>query len=325
KDLTSSTSEENTETTVSLNEDVTVTNTEENIIVPEGMVPVYYTVKKNESLLGIADMFNSRVSDIRNWNNIPYTTTIRVGQKLTVYVPEDKKDFYASLDTQTPLEKTTTTVSTTQNSSNSLIYHRIRRGETLNSIAKRYNVSITSIKEWNDLSGTKIYAGRNLKIYTDQPVSHYASDDDVSTHGTLYRYRVKRGDTISELAEKFGVPSSMIRKWNNISGNKLIAGKTIKIYTNESSSLGDNTTKTSSNVIYHKIKPGETISQIAELYKVSSSNIRKWNGLRSNKIIAGKTLKVYSDANIYDLPETVSTKPNGKTHVVKSGESLYSI
>src|SRR5690554_42727 len=147
KDLTSSTSEENTETTVSLNEDVTVTNTEENIIVPEGMVPVYYTVKKNESLLGIADMFNSRVSDIRNWNNIPYTTTIRVGQKLTVYVPEDKKDFYASLDTQTPLEKTTTTVSTTQNSSNSLIYHRIRRGETLNSIAKRYNVSITSIKE----------------------------------------------------------------------------------------------------------------------------------------------------------------------------------
>jgi membrane-bound lytic murein transglycosylase D len=295
--------------------------------VPEGMVPVNYHVKKNESLLSIADLFNSRVSDVRNWNNIPYTTTIRVGQKLTVYVPEDKKEFYSSLDTQTPIEKTTTSQNTVQNNTSSFIYHRIRRGETLNSIAKRYNVTIISLKDWNDLSGTKIYAGRNLKIYTDKSPSYYSSNDETTTKNSLYRYKVKRGDTISGLAEKFGVPTAKIREWNNISGNKLIAGKSIKIYTNgNTSSLGDNTTKTSSNVVYHKIKSGESISQIAELYRVSSSNIRRWNGLRSNKIIAGRTLKIYSDADVYDIPETkVTNNTKGKTHTVRKGESLYSI
>ncbi|MEJ2493550.1 MAG: LysM peptidoglycan-binding domain-containing protein, partial [Ignavibacteriaceae bacterium] len=70
-------------------------------IIPDGFVSVEYSVKKDDSLLGIADRFNSRVTDIRNWNNIPYTTTIRVGQKLTIYVPEDNKDYFASLDKST--------------------------------------------------------------------------------------------------------------------------------------------------------------------------------------------------------------------------------
>ena len=319
--------DETTDEVIVASNDVTETTVENTIVVPEGMVPVNYHVKKNESLLSIADLFNSRVSDVRNWNNIPYTTTIRVGQKLTVYVPEDKKEFYSSLDTQTPIEKTTTSQNTVQNNTSSFIYHRIRRGETLNSIAKRYNVTIISLKDWNDLSGTKIYAGRNLKIYTDKSPSYYSSNDETTTKNSLYRYKVKRGDTISGLAEKFGVPTAKIREWNNISGNKLIAGKSIKIYTNgNTSSLGDNTTKTSSNVVYHKIKSGESISQIAELYRVSSSNIRRWNGLRSNKIIAGRTLKIYSDADVYDIPETkVTNNTKGKTHTVRKGESLYSI
>ena len=327
------TTEENVIVTATDNTDLTTDNTEtttdNTVVIPEGMVPINYHVKKSESLLGIADLFNSRVSDIRNWNNISYTTTIRVGQSLTIYVPEDKKEFYASLDTQFPIEKTTTSQNTVQKNTSSFVYHRIRRGETLNSIANKYNVTIISLREWNDLSGNKIYAGRNLKIYTDKSPSNYTSNDDVSTTKTsLFRYRVKKGDTISELAEKFGVNIAMIKKWNNMSGNKLIAGKTIKIYTNEStSSLGDNTTKTSSNVVYHKIKSGETIGQIAEQYRVSSSNIRKWNGLKSNKILAGKTLKIFSDADVYDIPEKKVTKNEkpGKTYSVKSGDTLYSI
>jgi membrane-bound lytic murein transglycosylase D len=312
-----------------LTENKIETITENTVVIPEGMVPVNYHVKKNESLLTIADLFNSRVSDIRNWNNIPYTTTIAVGQNLTIYVPEDKKEFYTSLDTQSPIEKTTTSQNTVQKNTSSFVYHRIRRGETLNSIAGKYNVTITSLREWNDLSGNKIYAGTNLKIYTDKSSTNYSSNDNVTpTKTSIFRYRVKKGDTISGLAEKFGVNTAMIKKWNNLSSNKLIAGKTIKIYTNEkTSSLGDNTTKTSSNVIYHKIKSGETLGQIAEQYRVSSSNIRKWNGLKSNRILSGKTLKIYSDANVYDIPETKVNKnvKTGKTYSVKNGDTLYSI
>jgi len=291
---------------------------------PDGMAPVNYRVKKNDSLLGISDLFNTRVSDLRNWNNISYTSTIRVGQNLVIYVPEEKKEFYASLDNQSPIEKTTT--QNIQVNPDSWVYHRIRRGETLSLIASKYGVGISSLREWNDLSGNKIYAGRKLKIYTDKPSSYYADEDVSTTRTSLFRYKVKKGDTISELAEKFGVSSTLIRKWNKMSSNKLIAGKTIKIFTNESTSLGDNTTKNSANVIYHKIQIGETIGQIAELYRVSSSSVRRWNNLSSNKIIAGKTLKIYSDSDVYDIPEKKSSneKP-GKIYTVRKGDSLYSI
>ncbi len=292
-------------------------------IVPEGKVAVEYNVKKNDNLLGIADLFDTRVSDIRNWNNIPYTQTINVGQKLVVYVSNDKKEFYASLDNQSAIEKSVSKNTVTK-SSNSWVYHRIRRGENLSSIAIKYGVSLSSIKEWNNLSSSRILAGRRLKIYTDKSLSYVASNDNVSrSNNDVFRYKIKKGDTIGELAEKFGVSSNQIRNWNGIRGNNIIAGKSIKIYGgSNSSSLGDNTTKTPSNVNYYKVKSGDTIGGIAEMYKVSSSNIRRWNGLKSNKILVGQSLKVLSDEGINDLPEPTN---NGKMHKVENGESLYSI
>ncbi len=291
-------------------------------VIPEGKTPVTYTVKKGESLLGIADLFNSRVSDIRNWNDIPYTRTISVGQKLTIYVPNDKKNFYASLDNQTPVEKSITKTSSTKTSA-SYVYHRIRRGENLYSIARRYSVNVADLRDWNNVPGNKIYAGQRLKIYTDRTA--IADNTSTSPRTNLYRYRVRRGDTISELAERFGVSTSQVRTWNGLRTNRIYFGQTLKIYSHETaSSLGDNTTKSSANVNYYKIKPGDTIGGIAELYRVSASSIRKWNSLRSNKIIAGSTLKIYSDADVNDVPETPHRSVNG-LHTVKSGESLYSI
>ena len=47
-------------------------------LIPEGSVAVTYKVKNDDSLLGISDLFNSRVSDLRNWNDIPYTTQLKL-------------------------------------------------------------------------------------------------------------------------------------------------------------------------------------------------------------------------------------------------------
>ncbi len=294
-------------------------------IIPEGKVAVDYHVKKNDSLLGIADLFNSRVSDIRNWNNIPYTQTINVGQKLVIYVPEDKKEFYSSIDTQTAIEKTVAKNIAKRNNT-TYVYHRIRRGETLSTIAERYHVYASSIRRWNNLRSNRIYAGKKLKIFTHRYTNYESADENVASTSSsdVYRYKIKRGDTIGELSEKFGVSTNQIRKWNNIDGNTLIAGKTLKIYGgSDASSLGDNTTKTSANVNYYKVKKGDTIGEIAELFKVSSSSIRRWNNLRSNRIYTGQSLKVLSDNGINDLPE--ANNDGSGIHTVRSGESLYSI
>ncbi len=282
------TTEENTNGEELASNDEEVTENSNVTGVPGNTVPVTYRVKKYDSLIGIADLFNTRVTDVRNWNNIPYTATISVGQNLTIYVPQDKKDFYASLDNQTPTEKVITKNTLTKTNTSSVVYHRVRRGETLNYIASKYNVSVNDLKEWNDISGNKILTGSKLKIRSEKNYNYIASNENTvnkTTKPTVFRYRVKRGETLSELSEKFGVTSNQIKRWNGLNSNKLYAGRTIKIYSNENYGLGDNTTKSNANLNYYKIKPGDSIGGIAELYKVSAANIRSWNGLRSNKII----------------------------------------
>lgn len=327
-----------------INEENLAINETENIIeesttsvTPEGTIAVSYRVKNDDSLLGIADLFNSRVSDIRNWNNIPYTTTIIVGQELKIYVPEEMKDYYASLDKTTEIETsnnvvTTKNTKTTKNSG--IVYHKIRRGETLGLIAAKYGVSVNQLRDWNNISGNKIVSGKNLRIYPDGTTNNVAVNETKNTGITknnIYKYKVKRGDNLSEISEKFGVTVQQVKKWNNISGDNIAAGKTLKIYNSTtSSSYGDNTTKNSSNVNYYKIKPGDSIGGIAEKYGVKVSDIRNWNNISGNKIMAGSTLKIYSDANVNDIPnETTKTakniKSNQQSYTVKSGDSLYSI
>jgi membrane-bound lytic murein transglycosylase D len=118
-------------------------------------------------------------------------------------------------------------------------------------------------------------------------------------------------------------------KWNRLSTARINPGDVLKIYGRGSSSLGDNTSKTSANLNYYEVKEGDAISQIAEMYHVSISQIRRWNGLYGNRIYAGRRLKIYSDVDINDVPENkTSPKSNNtgtKSHIVTTGESLYTI
>src|ERR1035437_120942 len=301
-------------------------------IIPNGKVAVNYSVKKKDNLLAIADLFDVRVSDLRNWNNIPYTKTIGVGENITVYVPADKKEFYASLDNQTSIEKTTSKNTVAKNNK-SWVYHKVRRGENLRTIALRYGVNVYELRDWNNIHGNKIAAGKKIKILTTKNSNYIASNEKNTNKSSIYKYKVKRGDSISEIANKFGVSVANLKKWNSLTSNALNAGKSLKIFSDsKTSSLGDNTLKNSANINYYKIKAGETITAIAERYNVSTSSIRKWNNLKGNKIIAGSNLKIYSDAGVNDISDNNSTTKN-KTSVnkksgnktVKKSENYYSV
>ena len=90
-------------------------------------------------------MFDVRVSDLRNWNNLPYTSVIVVGQELNIYVPSEKKEYYASLN---ELDRSEKTQKLYNESGGEWIEHRIRRGESLSVIAMKYGASISQIKKW---------------------------------------------------------------------------------------------------------------------------------------------------------------------------------
>jgi len=262
-------------------------NDNSKIIIPKDKDLVEYTVKRGDNLVDIATLFDVRVFDIRNWNNLPYTTSIHAGQKLKIYVPQGKKEVYAAIDKMNRNQKMRKLY---ENLGDTWIEHRIRRGETLSTIARKYGVSVRQLKRWNGLRTSRIYKGKKLRIYTGKPGTDYvytASNSSPKRKKNVIRYRIKKGDSLSEIAEKYRVTTAQLRKWNRLRSNRIYAGKLLKIYTNGSYSSG-----TASGKKTYVVKRGDTLGKIAEKFKVKISDLKKWNGLKSNKIIAGSVLKV---------------------------------
>jgi membrane-bound lytic murein transglycosylase D len=307
-------------------------------MIPEGTQAVKYKIKSKDNLVDIAELFGIRVSDLRNWNNLPYTSRLKIGQEFTIYVPEDKVEYYSKIDNLSEREKNEILF---VNSGESSIEHRIRSGESLSTIASKYGVTISQLKEWNNLSSNRIYKGRKLIIYSDGYKNSSVSEvnnNSKSNITTSSSYRVRRGDTISEIALKYGITTLQLRKWNDLKSNKIIVGQILKIHGKETvKSLGDNTAKKSANTYNYTIKKGDTISEIAEQFNVTMNDLKNWNNLSSNKLIAGKTLIIYSDngpnsrsENSMNSVTSNSLKLNSKTdssriHKVAQGESLWTI
>jgi len=294
------------------------------VVIPEGLVAVDYNVKRSDNLSGIAELFDVRVSDIRNWNNIPYTRSLQVGDKLMIYVPADKKEYYASIDNQTASEKASARTSS-KLPSDSWITHKVGRGETLSGIAMKYGVTISNLKDWNNKRNTKIYVGERLKIYGEEYAQSLSSSSD-----KLNNYRVQRGDTMGEIAEKFSVSVAQIKYWNGLKDETIIAGSTLKIYGGEeASSYGSNSSKNDANLQRYVIKQGDSIGEIAEMFNVSTADIREWNDISGNKIIAGKTLKIYSDVDVTNntkkIAEIKANNDGAVIYTVRTGDTIWDI
>ena len=144
--------------------------------VPKNKAKVYYTVKSGDAVGLIADWYDVYSSDLRYWNNIR-RNIIRVGQKLVIYVPKNKVDYYKKVNTMSYAQKqgsSSKTVPTNKVSASSAPqkldanyeYYTVRRGDNLWSIAKRYpGISSSNIMELNGFSSSsKIKPGQKLKI-----------------------------------------------------------------------------------------------------------------------------------------------------------------
>jgi membrane-bound lytic murein transglycosylase D len=84
-----------------------------------------------------------------------------------------------------------------------------------------------------------------------------------------------------------------------------------------------NSVSSTKKLQYHTIRAGESVGKIADKYNVSVANLRSWNNIKGNNIIAGKKLKIYSVKN--NVVKTASKPSNNGSYTVQSGDSLYSI
>ncbi|MEA1986230.1 MAG: LysM peptidoglycan-binding domain-containing protein [Candidatus Marinimicrobia bacterium] len=192
----------------------------------------------------------------------------------------------------------------------------VRRGDNLSKISRRFGVSVGDIMSANHLkSRQKIYVKQRLIIpksgYNKTSNSSYKSDLS-STHKKVY-YRVKKGDNLGAIAEKFNTRASNIRKWNGIRYGKYIyPGQRLKIW--EKKSRTTNYSNSTNKKIYYTVKKGDNLGGIAEQYNTRASEIRKWNNFSYGKTIyPGQKIAIYIHQN---------SDSSGKYYTVRRGDSL---
>ena len=162
------------------------------------------------------------------------------------------------------------------------ITYTVKKGDTLSFIAKKYNTTVSDIVALNTIikNPNLIYPGWRLTIITN-----------TSSSSTIY-YTVKKGDTLSEIAKKYGTTINNLVSLNSIKNPNLIyVNQKIKIFTasgNESES-GEN----SCGKILYTIKYGDTLSALANKYQSSVSDIAKVNNiLNPNIVYAGQVIRI---------------------------------
>ena len=212
------------------------------------------------------------------------------------------------------MEKAAVTV---QPATDSYYYHRVKRGETLSAIARKYGTNIVSIKSWNNLKSDNIKEGQALKIYRKSPTVETkttvtAETQDVQSPVTA--------ETEPVVAETKPVPAE----------SEPVAPETKPVPAESEPVVAE----TEPEWIYHTIAKGEGLYGIARKYGTTVEKIQQWNNIPSpDKIAAGQKLKIRNSkaaAEPAKPAQTAQPAPTPTTtstvyHTVQKGESLGKI
>ncbi|PSL40334.1 peptidoglycan endopeptidase LytE [Planomicrobium soli] len=182
-----------------------------------------YIVKSGDTLSKIASLHKTSVSTLQQLNGLS-GSLIYVGQKLKV-----------NGTAAAPASPTVTKPATTASPSATSTY-KVVSGDTLAGIAKKKNVSVTQLMNWNNLSSSLIRVGQVLKIENSASSSSPspaattpAPSVPAPTASATGTYKVVSGDTLSGIAHRHGVSVTQIMNWNNLTSSLIRVGQTLKV------------------------------------------------------------------------------------------------
>lgn len=233
---------------------------------PEGVAETYI-VKKGDSLYKIAAKYGVTVNELKKINNLS-SNLLNIGQVLKI--PGKTID-----EGSTPSGET----------------YVVQKGDSLYSIAKKFDTTVDSLKKLNNLNSTLIDIGQILVI----------SKGSESTETPKNTYTVQRGDSLYQIANKFNTTVNEIKALNGLTSNLLSIGQILKI---PSSSMNEN---------IYVVQRGDSLYSIANKFNTTVNEIKSLNNLTTNLLNIGQTLKIPLSSNSQNV------------YIVQSGDSLYSI
>ena len=198
--------------------------------------------------------------------------------------------------------------------------YTVKPGDTLYGISNQYGVSVTELAQLNGISGSNLAVGTVLKI----PLTSGTNPNN------MFMYTVKKGDTLYSIATKYKTTPQKIIDLNNLKNTNITLGQVLRIpemYTPESEMMLP-------NYINYIVKRGDTLYSIAKANNISVDTIIKDNGLTSNTLTIGQSIKIRTPSSVTTIIEEcygpdytppVDTTPVVTTYTVQKGDSLYQI
>jgi LysM repeat protein len=186
-----------------------------------------YTVQKGDTLTRIAVKHNTTVSSLKSLNQLP-TDMIYINQVLKVN------------ETSTPIQTVQTPVVAPTTSD--LKNHTVVAGDSLSKIAKQYNISISDLRKWNNLTSDLIYPGQKFVVSAPSTDSLPVTTPVVSTPApvtpavttptitpSVSEYIVKSGDYLGKIAPQFGLTVQELKALNGLSSDRIYVGQKLLV------------------------------------------------------------------------------------------------
>ncbi len=195
---------------------------------------IAYKIKRGDTIGRIAEVFNVRATDIRNWNDLPFGRKIRAGATLNIWVGKGDVEEHAKMKS---IAKDAKKSGKQETQDEEAFFYIVRVGDTLDKIAQSHGVSARQVQRWNNLGSSRIMPGKKLVLYPR--VQNVASQQEklvaeskAKSRGKSERiiYVVRRGDTISQIAQAYDVRESELRAWNSLKRrSRIYAGQELVI------------------------------------------------------------------------------------------------
>lgn len=213
---------------------------------PEGLITNTYVVQKGDTLYSIANKLGTTVSELKKENNLT-SNTLQIGEVLripTKEIYEEEENIYI-----------------------------VKKGDSLYSIANKYNTTVEELKRINNLTSNILSIGQVLKLPSDKA-------SDVENEENTISYTVQKGDSLYSIARKYDTTIDRIKDLNNLTTNLLSIGQVLLIPT-------DTNLETT-----YTVKKGDSLYSIAKKYNTTVDRLKQLNNLTSNLLSIGQILIV---------------------------------